>query len=357
MKILHSVGSFINGGVETLLVNLANSQIQAGNDVAIMIVTKQYSKELISLLHKSVKVILINKPIGSKNPLFWFKMSWIHYKFNPDILHLHGPASAKYFIHKNKKETRFVTLHNEVMDMPFHPSVDCYIAISKCVKEAFLRKTKHDNCLICYNGVDFSKITTKKTYSKKPYRILCIARVLFCTKAQDVVVEAFTKLPSHIKESVTLDFWGDGPDLEKLKQIVDNKNLYKYITICGNMPNQYVNTHLCDYDVIIQASYHEGLGLCAIEAMGSKTPLILSRALGFLEVSNNGTYSHLFNCGDAEDLAKTLEIVYNNYSSSCLQAEKAYLWVNNTFSIEEYARQINNIYTEYGRLLADICEK
>lgn len=344
MKILHCVGSFVNGGVETLLVNLVNTQIKGGHDVTIMIVTKKWTKELVSLLCKNVKVVYINKPIGSKNPWFWLKMLWVYTHYKPDILHLHDPASAKFFIHKFRGEKRFVTLHNEVMDMPYHPSVDCYIAISNCVKLAFLQKTNHDNCVVCYNGVDFSKITQKKIYSTKPHRILSIARVLFCTKAQDVIVEAFNILPKAIKDSIKLEFWGDGPDLEKLKDLVEKNNLKNYINICGNVPNQYVNAHLQDFDVIIQASHHEGLGLCAIEAMGAKIPLILSNALGFLEVSKDGTYAHLFNGGDSEDLANTLESVYNNYSDACLQAEKAYDWAKKTFSIEEYARQINNIY-------------
>ena len=162
-------------------------------------------------------------------------------------------------------------------------------------------------------------------------------------------MDAFNKLPSHIKESMTLDFWGDGPDVEKLRHMVVNNKLNKYVSICGNMPNQYVNAHLCDYDIIIQASHHEGLGLCAIEAMGSKTPLILSNALGFIEVSQNGTFAHLFKSGDADDLAKTVISVFNNYSDACIQAEKAYLWATKVFSIEEYVRNINNIYAYRGK--------
>ena len=153
MKILHSIGSFVNGGIETLLTNVVNRQVAEGNTVAIMIVTSKWSQEMVDALDKRIKVFYINKPVGSHNPWYLLKLLYYYKSFKADILHLHGPDSARFFMPKNKEERRVVTLHNEVMHMTFSKSVDIYIAISQCVLDAFKQKTGHNNCVICYNGI------------------------------------------------------------------------------------------------------------------------------------------------------------------------------------------------------------
>ena len=91
---------------------------------------------------------------------------------------------------KNKNERRIVTIHNETIVMPFSTTVDQYIAISQCVFDAFKKNTGHDNCVICYNGIDVKTFKTKKEYSQKPYKIVALGRILFDVKAQDLIVKA-----------------------------------------------------------------------------------------------------------------------------------------------------------------------
>lgn len=347
MKILHCIGSFFNGGAETLLVNLANEQVENGYDVHIMIVTTKWDKKLLEQLNHQIKISFVNKPIKSKNPYYLLKLLYKYHRIAPDILHLHGPSLAKIIFYKPKKEKRFVTLHNEVMNMPYSKTVDSYIAISSCVKDAFKKKTGHDNCVICYNGIDFSKIKKKDYYLATPRRMLCIARVLFETKAQDMVVKAYSLLPQNIKDNLTLDFWGDGPDLPKLRECINALHLESHLHALGNKENDYVNQHLSEYDIIIQASHHEGLGLCAIEAMGAKVPLILSKAAGFIEVSENGTYAETFDCGSAQSLSKAIENVFNYYTEACNKACKAYEMALREYSIIQYTEQLSKIYKDY----------
>ena len=125
MKILHSIGSFVNGGIETLLTNVVNRQVAEGNTVAIMIVTSKWSQEMVDTLDKRIIVFYINKPIGSHNPWYLLKLLYYYKSFKADILHLHGPGSEKLYSPKNKNERRIITIHNETIAIPVH----CHFAM------------------------------------------------------------------------------------------------------------------------------------------------------------------------------------------------------------------------------------
>lgn len=346
MKILHSVGSFVNGGVETLLTNVVNRQVTEGNTVAIMIVTDKWSQEMIDALDRRIKVFYINKPVGSRNPWYLLKMLYYYKAFKADILHLHSPGSEKLFTPKNKDERRIVTIHNETIVMPFSETVDQYIAISQCVLDAFKKNTGHDNCVVCYNGVDVDKFRCKKSYSNRPYKIVALGRILFRVKAQDLIVEAFSKLPPDIRKEVHLDIIGDGKELDELRDMVRQLDVDDCITLVGNVTNSYVVENLCKYDLLLCASHHEGLGITAIEGMAAGVPLLLSDALGYLEVTENGKYGKHFKHSDAEAMKEALVEAYNNYSDMCEIAVNSIEYIKSKFSIEYYIMHLQMIYNQ-----------
>ena len=345
MKILHSIGSFVNGGIETLLTNVVNRQVAEGNTVAIMIVTSKWSQEMVDALDKRIKVFYINKPVGSHNPWYLLKLLYYYKKFKADILHLHTPGSEKLFFPKNRNERRVVTIHNETIAIPFSDTVDQYIAISQCVLDSFREKTGHDNCAVCYNGIDIDRFKTKTAYQQKPHKIVAIGRILFNVKAQDLIVETFSKLPTNIRKEIHLDIIGDGKELDELRNMIKELGVEDCITLVGNVPNAYVAENLCKYDLLLCASHHEGLGITAIEGMAAGVPLLLSNTLGYLEVTENGRHGRHFKHSDTESMKDALIEAYNNYADMCKTAINSKEYVKNKFSIESYIKHLNNLYS------------
>lgn len=344
MKILHSIGSFVNGGIETLLTNVVNRQVKGGNTVAIMIVTNKWSQEMIDALDSRVKVFYINKPVGVQNPWYLLKMLYYYKTYKADILHLHTPGSEKFFMPKNNNERRIVTIHNETIAMPFSKSVEKYIAISKCVFDAFKKNTGHDNCEICYNGIDVNRFKKKTNYLKKPCKIIALGRILFDVKAQDLIVQAFSKLPLDIRKEIHLDICGDGKDIAELKNLVKNLAVEDCVTLVGDVTNTYVMKNLCNYDLLLCASHHEGLGITAIEGMVSGVPLLLSDALGYMEVTEEGKYGKHFKHSDVDAIRDAIVIAYNDYETFCKLAVNSIEYAKQKFSLENYVKQIDKIY-------------
>lgn len=344
MKILHSIGSFVNGGIETLLINVVNRQVAEGNTVAIMIVTSKWSQEMVDALDRRIKVFYINKPVGSHNPWYLLKLLYFYKSFKADILHLHSPGSEKLFSPKNKNERRIITIHNETIAIPFSETVDQYIAISQCVLDSFKQKTGHDNCVICYNGIDIPKYKCKNEYPPKPYKMVALGRILFNVKAQDLIVEAISKLPTEIRKDIHLDIIGDGKDAGILKRLVKKLDVEDCVTLVGNVPNTFVTENLCNYDLLLCASHHEGLGITAIEGMAAGVPLLLSDALGYVEVTENGKYGMHFKHSDADSIHDAIVASYKNYTPMCKKAVQSIEYARKKFSIEGYIKQIKGIY-------------
>lgn len=343
MKILHIVGSFLNGGIETLLVNVANQQAQNGNKVGIMFITNQVSQKLISQIDSSVCKFYIKKPVGSKNPYYMLKMNYYYRRFNPEVLHLHAPNIASLLFSKRKRERRFVTLHNNVMKIHYNRSVDMYIAISECVLESFVRQTGKANCVVCYNGIALDKFQCKKEYCIEPRNIVCVGRVLFGTKGQDLIIEAL-KLLKKNGYSMTCSFYGGGKDYDKLKTLIEDNGLQGVAVAFGDVSNEYIAEHLHEYDIAVQASYHEGLGISAIETMACGVPTILSAVDGFLEVSDHGKYAILFAKGSVVDLYEKLSWSIDNYKDMVELAENAKTYIEKNFSLSRMVAHLDLIY-------------
>lgn len=347
MKILHVIGTFNNGGIENLLVNLTRQQVLQGHVVGIMIMTDSYTPSLILSLHPEVKVLFVKKPKGSRNPYYLLKINWMYHQFSPEVLHLHSPFQNSLFWAFGRKEKRFAHIHNVLPGYRYCPQINRYLAISKCVYDVYQHITGNDKCSVLYNGIDFSKLSEKVVYNiDDPIRIVCVGRVLFETKGQDILIEAFEKL-LEARKDVRLDFWGTGTDLEKLSKMVSERKLGSYVYVAGDVDNSYVNSHLKDYDLAVYASRHEGLGLAAIEAMGVGIPVILSNVNGHQEVSDSGKYATMFETNNVNSLVDALLSVLEDYHHATLLARKAKQFVRNKFSIEEMACQLASIYQKF----------
>ena len=68
MKVVHIYYSLNLGGIETLLVNICNWQIKNQIEVSVILIHDLFNDSLLKTLNKKVKLIFLNRIIGSKNP-------------------------------------------------------------------------------------------------------------------------------------------------------------------------------------------------------------------------------------------------------------------------------------------------
>lgn len=89
MKVAHIFWSLSFGGIETMMINIANAQALLNADVHIVLLNNLYEEELLKKIDKRVTVHLINRKAGSKGVSFIFRLNRLLEKMAPDAIHLH----------------------------------------------------------------------------------------------------------------------------------------------------------------------------------------------------------------------------------------------------------------------------
>ena len=75
MKIVHVFWGLGFGGIETMLINIANAQAHYGADVHIILINKLYEQTLLDGIDPLVKVHTLNRKLGSKGLGFILRLN------------------------------------------------------------------------------------------------------------------------------------------------------------------------------------------------------------------------------------------------------------------------------------------
>ncbi|MDG1849892.1 MAG: glycosyltransferase family 4 protein [Flavobacteriales bacterium] len=342
MKIIHVVWAFRNGGIETMLVNTVSEQVKIGHKVSIIIINNSVDVNLIKQLSKKIKIFQINRKLGTRNILQIIKINLIVLKVYPQVIHFHSFNLKKIFV-KYFKVKFITTIHSTHLDNDNIKNSDTIISISKSVSRDLVQNNPSLNPLLCYNGVDFTKIH-KKIEFENIKKIICVGRLDDAHKGQSIIINALNIIKEKTALNLTLSIVGEGPDKMMLNDQIKKLKLENNITLLGNKSNNWVLSNLCHYDLFIQSSRFEGFGLTALEALAAKVPAVLSNIEGHLEISDNGKYASLFNSEDPIDLADKIVRLSNEFNLLKDKSEKAYNYVLTHFSINSNVKRLNKIY-------------
>lgn len=240
MKVVHIHWGLNFGGIETMLVNIANAQVKLGADVYLIIVNDLKEQSLINALDKRVHFICLNRKVGSKNPLFILKLRRLLKKIGPDAIHLqHSEFYA--ILPKNMKIIASATVHDiaggrirrKGMLPKIFPILNFYkkdnsnvvcideiprvFAISKAVQKSILDKYGIKS-IVVENGIRtelFQHRSNRFPEEDKPFKVVCVSRLDHEKKGQDLLIKA----ASMLNHKATITLIGDGASMDYLKNL------------------------------------------------------------------------------------------------------------------------------------------
>lgn len=361
MKIVHINWTLYFGGIETMLVNIANEQVKAGADVSIIIVNNMVEDNIASCIDKRVKLYNLGRKEHSVNPIFLLKLNRLLKKISPDAIHLHSSFFYRMiFSHKLSREAS-VTLHDlptgavrrskicrilpffdyfSPGNLTFIDEIPRVFSISQAVHDDLLAHYKVDSKVIC-NGIATSMFTQREA---NPYsgllRIVQVSRLDHEKKGQDLLISAAAKL----KGKISIDFIGDGESMDCLKQLAKENQISEYIHFLGKQPQSYVASHLKDYDLFAQPSRYEGFGLTVAEAMAANVPVLVSAGQGPAEITCDETYGWTFENGDVNSLTDKIEYILSHYEEAITKAHLGLEHVVNNYDVSITARKYMDNY-------------
>lgn len=339
MKILHICWSLINGGMENMLIDIINYQVEH-EDVSLLIINERIDSSIFKRMDKRCHVKLLRRKEGSKNPFDLLRINGFLLTHHFDIIHLHNADVIKWLW---LKRNYVRTVHNTnitIQNYRWHKGI---IAISDSVKKDLEKRGIYGSVIID-NGINFSLIKqNKRKGQNETFKMVQVSRILFEQKGQDILVKAIKKILSQGKTNIHLDFIGTGPDMNSLEQMIKSYHLESSVSLLGNKPREYIYEHLCDYDLFVQPSRFEGFGLTVAEAMGAKIPVLVSDNEGPLAIIENGKYGFTFKNKSVDDCAEQLINVMEHYPKNEYM-ESAYKHVVKLYNVDNTAQGYLDFY-------------
>ena len=208
---------------------------------------------------------------------------------------------------------------------------------------------------VIYNPFDIEKIKTKsndyseiKAEEKKLLEdnyIIMVSRLELKMKDFNTLIKAF-KIVNQKRKDIKLYLLGEGPDKEKIKNMIKDEGLQEYIKLLGVKKNPY--PWIKNSKLLVHSSKSEGFGLVLVEALIlGKVVISTNCKVGPREILDNGKYGSLVEVGDYNAMAQEiLELL----QETSIKREK-YL-TNIGQSIERFDKR--NIIKQIERVLEGI---
>lgn len=281
----------------------------------------------------------------------------VHTHFNPKIVRL--VCYVSFFMRVPK---RYNTFHGMAQSKKLITKIWMYslnllntkqFAISNAIKNEQITvfktsKNKIETLRLGLHKSRFNITESKETIKKKynlPSQGLLIGCVAFHNpiKGIDVLLEAFALLKTQTKQNVYICQIGSYTDdyTAYLKQKAKNLDIADKVIWLG-VQNQ-VPELLSTFDVYVQPSRSEGLGLAILEAFYFKLPVVGANVGGIPEIVNNNN-GFLFKSENPKHLAAQLLKLIESETLRTKKGNFGYAFVTSNYNQEQ---QVKRLITHY----------
>jgi glycosyltransferase involved in cell wall biosynthesis len=104
--------------------------------------------------------------------------------------------------------------------------------------------------------------------------------------------------------------------------------------------------YMASSDLVLMCSRNEAFGRVSVEAMKLGKPVIGTRSGGTAELIRDGWNGFLYRAGDAEELARRIEMLYLDRALLDAMGRHAYDWSSATFTQEKYCSGLLEVFHE-----------
>ncbi len=160
-------------------------------------------------------------------------------------------------------------------------------------------------------------------------------------KNASTLIEAFALL-ARDNTTARLFFVGDGIERQKLGDLVAARGLEGRVVFAGFRRDAPAVFNAAD--IFVLASFNEGMGRAALEAMATGLPVIVSRTGGLVAIVNDGQEGLLVSPENVEAWAMAMRTMVTSSELRCRMGEAGRRCVGARFSIETMVSRIAEVY-------------
>ena len=388
-----------NGGIETVIKNLSTLWSKKEHNVTVITSNQGSTKSYDCLggikgrIKSGIKIYYLKSFIVMRDviiPSLSKKIRQIHKKNKFDIALIHHPHAfllftaayackknkIPYCVHMHGRELILpgwrkilTTIYNTIfLKYTLKHAEKIFICVDKIRHQSkILRKNKYKNKLITIpHGINLNKLNINDLKSKsqlktqlnlkqkhmkqknmKQKNIILYLGVLRDYKGIDILIKAMPKIIKHVPNT-KLIIAGKGPELKKLKNLSNNLKINKHILFQGFVPDKIKPDYYKSADLFVLPSptIMESFGIVALEAMLTKTPVIVSQGAGIAEVFEKNNIPTVVKPFSSESIANmTIKLLKNKKLSKNI-ANKSYNLIKNKFQWKHIAKQYLEVFKD-----------
>jgi glycosyltransferase involved in cell wall biosynthesis len=294
-------------------------------------------------------IIFNNNPKISNLKNIWVLYKWFK-KTKPDVIHT-AAAEANFHGVIAAKLAGIKTIIGEEIGFPKHSSAAKLIfriiykftykvvCVSNAVKN-FLVTTKEispSKGIVIYNPVSPAIATAKQLSSN--FTIVSVGR-FEKVKNQTLLIQAFSKIENTETRLILV---GEGSERKNLEELIKTLNLQDRVTLVGFVKNP--EKYIAKSHLFVLPSLSEGFGIAVVEAMQQETACLCSNVGGISEYITHNKTGWLFNPNDETELVEQLnKVIATPYIEIQKIAKQAKMSVENSFTIQKYVENLENLY-------------
>ena len=338
MKILHVITRLIQGGAQENTVYTAQGQAALGHEVTLVYGPELNGESPFFTLPKNPKLVVMPNLVRALSPLKDLKAYADlknYFRANSfDIIHTHSSKAGilgRLAAADAKTKAKIVhTIHGLAFDefqSAFKNKLyiaaekkaarvsDAIITVCDAMRDQALQAgvghkdlyhtVRSGSDLTAFQKAPQFREEARQKLAVKDNELLLVSVArLFPQKGVEEILSAARSLPNNVK----LLLIGGGPLKEEMEKFAA-ANLPGRVIFQGEVPPRDIPFLLSAGDLLVHASYREGLARVLVQAMAAGIPAISSRAGGAAEIVVDGRNGYLFPIGDEKALKARLEAV------------------------------------------------
>ena len=338
------------GGVGTFILSLAKKLEEKGNTVEVVCTDKR------GAWYSLIRENGFNAYSFNFNLLRWIPFGRIIHSFRVgmflkkkkyDLVIVNHSyfALASLPLYKNKSKIISV-IHNqkpEVIkdDCINHEYIDAITCVSEKIHNEAIKIAPFEKVHTILNGIRLpaQNLIDKRVSFNLPLKLLYVGRLDNHQKAILLLPEII-KIISKNKIEISLTIIGDGPDKEKLLELISKYKLNSFINYKGLLTNEEVYKEYLSNHILLLPSNYEGLPLTLIEAMACGCVPIATMLEGSTDLCiDEGVNGFLTERGNCQEVADKVLQIYSNSKSWELMSSNSIEKAKKDFSFETMAHK------------------
>ena len=165
-------------------------------------------------------------------------------------------------------------------------------------------------------------------------------------KGIDLAIKALHHLTISGYNGWTYTIVGDGPELDPLKNIVENLGLTERVFFKGWLHHDQALQLLAEADIFLLPSYREAFGVAYLEAMAMGLLTIGVQGQGPEAFISHGETGYLVPPQDTEAIFRVLRSAIEDWDNALRISAMGREHARNNFTWEKYAEKLKMVYSE-----------